>query len=87
MASIHREVLSGTMDAFASVISNNQNIVMKLLTAITILLTIPTLISSLWGMNVAVPLGGNPYAFWIIVGIIVAILVPVVIIMIRKHMF
>ncbi len=87
MASIHREVLSGTMDAFASVISNNQNIVMKLLTAITILLTIPTLISSLWGMNVAVPLAGNPYAFWIIIGIIVAILVPVVIIMIRKNMF
>lgn len=87
MASIHREVLSGTMDAFASVISNNQNIVMKLLTAITILLTIPTLISSLWGMNVAVPFAGNQYAFWIILGIIVAILVPVVIIMIRKHMF
>ena len=87
MASIHREVLSGTMDAFASVISNNQNIVMKLLTAITILLTIPTLISSLWGMNVVVPLAGNPYAFWIIVGVIAAILVPVVIIMIRKHMF
>lgn len=87
MASIHREVLSGTMDTFASIISNNQNIVMKLLTAITILLTIPTLISSLWGMNVAVPLADNPYAFWILIGIIVAILVPVIIVMIRKHMF
>ncbi len=87
MASIHREVLSGTMDAYASVISNNQNIVMKLLTAITILLTIPTLISSLWGMNVLVPLAENPYGFWIVLGIIVAILVPVVIIMIRKRMF
>ncbi len=87
MASIHREVLSGTMDAFASVISNNQNIVMKLLTAITILLTIPTLIASLWGMNVMVPLAGNPYAFWIIIGIIAVIIVPVVVIMIRKNMF
>ncbi|MCH5157922.1 MAG: magnesium transporter CorA family protein [Clostridiales bacterium] len=87
MASIHREVLSGTMDAFASVISNNQNIVMKLLTAITILLTIPTLISGLWGMNVAVPLADTPYGFWVIVGIIVAILIPVVVIMIRKRMF
>lgn len=87
MASIHREVLSGTMDAFASVISNNQNIVMKLLTAITILLTIPTLISSLWGMNVMVPLAESPYGFWIIVGIIVVILVPVIVIMIRKRMF
>ncbi len=87
MASIHREVLSGTMDAFASVISNNQNIVMKLLTALTIILTIPTLIASLWGMNVVVPFAENPYAFWIIIGIVLAILIPVVIIMIRKHMF
>jgi len=87
MASIHREVLSGTMDAFASVISNNQNIVMKLLTAITILLTIPTLISGLWGMNVLVPFAENPYGFWIVVGIIAAIIIPVIIIMIRKRMF
>lgn len=87
VASIHREVLSGTMDAFASVISNNQNIVMKLLTAITILLTIPTLISGLWGMNVLVPFAENPYGFWIVLGIIVAILVPVIVIMIRKRMF
>lgn len=91
MASIHREVLSGTMDAFASVISNNQNIVMKLLTAITILLTIPTLISSLWGMNVWVPFGEGSavyqYGFWIVLGIIVAILIPVIIIMIKKKMF
>ena len=87
MASIHREVLSGTTDTFASVISNNQNIVMKLLTALTILLTIPTLISSLWGMNVPVPFADNPYGFWIIIGIIAIILVPVIIIMIRRHMF
>lgn len=87
MASIHREVLAGTTDTFASVISNNQNIVMKLLTAITILLTIPTLISGLWGMNVLVPFAENPYGFWIVLGIIAAILIPVVIIMIRKRMF
>lgn len=87
MASIHREVLSGTMDTFASVIANNQNTVMKFLAAITILLTIPTLISSLWGMNVLVPLANNPYAFWIIIGIIAAIIIPVVIVMIRKRMF
>lgn len=87
MASIHRDVLSGTMDAFASVISNNQNIVMKLLTALTIILTIPTLIASFWGMNVIVPFGENPYAFWIIVAITLVILVPVVIVMIKKHMF
>lgn len=87
MASIHREVLSGTMDAFASVISNNQNIVMKFLTAITILLTIPTLISGLWGMNVLVPFAENPYGFWIVVSIVVAVIIPVAIIMIKKKMF
>lgn len=87
MASVHRDVMSGTMDAFASVISNNQNIVMKLLTALTIILTIPTLIASFWGMNVVVPFAENPYAFWIIVGITLLILVPVVIVMIKKHMF
>ncbi|MCH5163339.1 MAG: magnesium transporter CorA family protein [Clostridiales bacterium] len=87
MASIYRDVLSGTMDAYASVISNNQNIVMKLLTAITILLTIPTLISSLWGMNVPVPFSDSSWGFWVLIGIIVAILVPVIIIMIRKRMF
>lgn len=87
MASIHREVLSGTMGTFASVISNNQNIVMKLLTAITIILTIPTLISSLWGMNVPVPFEGTVYGFWVLLGIIVATLIPVIIIMIKKGMF
>lgn len=87
MATIYRDIMSGTMDAFASVISNNQNIVMKLLTALTICLTIPTVISSLWGMNTGVPFEGSLVGFWIVVGIIVAILIPVVIIMFRKRMF
>lgn len=87
MATIYREIMSGTMDAFASVISNNQNIVMKLLTAITICLTIPTLVASLWGMNVPLPFADLKYGFLIIIAIIVAILVPVIIIMVRKNMF
>lgn len=87
MANIYRDIMSGTMDAFASVISNNQNIVMKLLTAITICLTIPTVIASLWGMNVLVPFSDSPWGFLIVVGIIVAILVPVIVIMVRKRMF
>lgn len=87
MATIYRDIMSGTMDAFASVISNNQNIVMKFLTAITICLTIPNVISSLWGMNVSVPFAENPYAFLIIIIGIVAIIIPVIIIMMRKNMF
>ena len=61
MANIYSGILSGTMDAFASVISNNLNIVMKVLASITLLISIPTVISSFYGMNVSgLPL---PY-FW-----------------------
>lgn len=55
MANIYLSILSGTMDAFASVISNNLNIVMKVLTSITILMSVPTLIFSFYGMNVDLP--------------------------------
>lgn len=52
MAQIHSDILSGMMDAFASVISNNLNVVMKQLTIISIVLMIPTLVASFFGMNV-----------------------------------
>lgn len=69
MANIYSNILSGMMDAFASVISNNLNIVMKLLTSITIILMIPTLIASIYGMNVKLPFQNSPHAFLIIIGI------------------
>lgn len=53
MCSIYSNILSGQMDAFASIISNNLNIVMKVLTAVTILMTIPQIVSSFYGMNVS----------------------------------
>ena len=52
MCNIYSNILSGTMDAFASIISNNLNIVMKVLTSITILMAIPTMLASFFGMNV-----------------------------------
>ena len=52
MAQIYSDIQSGMMDAFASVISNNLNVVMKQLTLISIILMIPTLIASMFGMNV-----------------------------------
>ena len=52
MAGIHLNILSGTMDAFASIISNNLNIVMKVLASITLIISIPTVISGIYGMNV-----------------------------------
>ena len=67
MCKIYTDILSNTMDAYASIISNNVNGVMKILTSITIILTIPTLIASLWGMNVPVPMQSNPLGFTIIV--------------------
>lgn len=66
MSKIYTDILTGTMDAYASIISNNLNVVMKTLTSITIILAIPTLISSFWGMNVSVPLANTPFAFGII---------------------
>lgn len=53
MANIYTSILSGMMDAFASVISNNLNIVMKVMTSVTILLTIPNVVFSFYGMNVS----------------------------------
>lgn len=67
MANIYSGILSGTMDAFASVISNNLNIVMKFLATVTIVLSVPTLIASLWGMNFTnIPLGNQPHGFVIV---------------------
>lgn len=68
MANIYSNILSGMMDAFASVISNNLNVVMKILTSITVILMIPTLAASIYGMNVALPFQHLPHAFYIITG-------------------
>ncbi|MGE5840748.1 MAG: magnesium transporter CorA family protein [Deltaproteobacteria bacterium] len=69
MASIYSNILSGMMDAFASVISNNLNVVMKILTSITIILMIPTLIASVYGMNIDLPFQRSSHAFFIVIGI------------------
>lgn len=67
MAQIYSNILNGTMDAYASIISNNLNGVMKFLTSITIVLAVPTMISSFWGMNVGLPLQNNPYGFVVMI--------------------
>ncbi len=77
MANIYTNILSGTMDAFASIISNNLNIVMQRLTLITIILMVPTLIASFFGMNVTNGFEDSPYAIYVItiVSIIAAVIV------------
>lgn len=88
MANIYSNILSGTMDAFASVISNNLNIVMKTLTSITIVMSVPTMIASFFGMNVpGIPFSETPTAF---VGIVVMSFVLSAILavyMIKKKLF
>lgn len=69
MAEISQNILGQMMDAFASIVSNNLNAVMKVLTAATILVAVPTLIVSVYGMNVTLPGGTSRGAFAVLVGI------------------
>ena len=71
MAQIYTNILNGTMDAYASIISNNLNGVMKFLTSVTIILAVPTMISSFWGMNVELPFQNSSIGFIIMIAIAV----------------
>ena len=86
MAQIYTNILNGTMDAYASIISNNLNGVMKFLTSITIVLAIPTMISSFWGMNVKLPFEDSPLGFVIMVLIAVVLTLAVTWWLKRKDM-
>ena len=83
MSKIYSDILSGVMDAYSSIISNNLNGVMKILTAITIIISVPTMISSFWGMNVKVPMQDNPWGFAII--LIASILIGIIVTIILKR--
>jgi len=87
MATIHSNILTGTLDTFASIISNNLNNVMKHLTSITVVLMLPTLVASIYGMNVTLPLGGNPHAFGILMGLSLLLSIVVVIVLARRRFF
>ena len=73
MSKTYSDILTSTMDAYASIISNNLNGVMKFLTSLTILISVPTLIASIWGMNVELPFEASEHGFAILVGISVAV--------------
>lgn len=90
MANIYSGILSGMMDAFASVISNNLNIVMKVLAIITIVMAIPTMIFSAYGMNVnmsGMPFTQSVWAFPIIIVISVALSLMAILIISKIKMF
>lgn len=87
MANIYSTIMNGMMDAFSSVISNNLNIVMKYLTSVTIVLSIPTIVFSFYGMNVSLPFESNPLSWlYILLGSVLLSLI-VVIILNRRQMF
>ena len=65
MANIYTNILSSTLDAFASIINNNMNNVLKRLTSITIILSLPALVTGIYGMNVPIPYSTSPHAFYI----------------------
>ena len=90
MANIYSGILSGTMDAFASVISNNLNIVMKFLATITIVMSIPTMVASFYGMNVnaaGMPFAQSPYGLWIVLDFAPGLSGVVAIIFSKKNLF
>jgi len=77
MAQIYTNILSSPLDAFASIIANNQTEVLKRLTTLTLVLTVPVLIASIYGMNTPIPYKNSPYTFWIPVIISLIILLVV----------
>jgi magnesium transporter len=87
MANIYTNILSSTLDAFASIIANNQNEVLKRLSVITIVLTFPVLVASIYGMNVPIPYSKSPYAFYIPVSLSLVISLIIGWSFLRKKIF
>lgn len=87
MVNIASTILSSMMDAFASIISNNMNIVMKFLASMTIVMSIPTIVTSFFGMNVPLPMQDQNWASLAIIGIFVILSAVVIIIFLRRDWF
>ena len=87
MIAIAENILSSMMDAFASIISNNLTVVMKFLASVTIVLSIPTIITSYFGMNVSIPFADHPLSYFGIILLFVVICAFVIAIFIRKDWF
>lgn len=87
MGKIYSDILSGTMDAYASLISNNLNVVMKFLTSITLVIAVPTMISSFFGMNLSLPFQNSNMGFGIILALSVVLSLFVAWWLKRRDMF
>src|SRR5574339_280174 len=87
MTSINTEILSSMMDAFASIISNNLNSVMKVLAALTIILNLPTIVAGFYGMNVRLPGEDHPLAFLLVFGIAIGLTATATFIFYKRDWF
>lgn len=87
MTTIASNILSQMMDAFASIISNNLNVVMKFLASVTVVLMLPTLVASIYGMNIKLPLQDFPHAFHITMAISFGMSLLIAIIFVKKGWF
>ena len=87
MANIYSGILNSTMDTFSSILSNNLNNVMKALATLTIVLSIPTMIASFYGMNVPLPGQNQPYGFLFVLGGALLIASVIAIIFRKKDLF
>lgn len=87
MVDMHRSILEGMMDGFASIINNNLNQIMKFLAAITIVLSIPTMLGTFWGMNVTVPFSGITYGFGAVISLSLLGTLIVILYFRKKGMF
>ena len=87
MANIYSNILSSTLDAFAGIIANNQNQVLKRLSVITIVLTFPVLVASIYGMNVPIPYQDSALAFYMPVGLSLVISLFIGWFFLRKKIF
>jgi magnesium transporter len=87
MANIYSNILSSTLDAFAGIIANNQNEVLKRLSVITIVLSFPVLVASIYGMNVPIPYQSSKLAFYMPVGLSLLISLFIGWFFLRKKIF
>lgn len=87
MAGIYTDIMSNTMDAFASIINNNLNVVMKFLTSVAIVLAVPTIVFAIFSMNIPVPWAGNPRAYIVAIVMALTLTVLAVLVMVKKKLF
>ena len=84
LSAIYRDLIKNAMDAYDSIVGHNLNKVIKTLTSISLLVSVPTLIASVYGMNVALPFGSEAYAFVVVLLVSLCITIPLLLLLRRK---